>query len=46
LASTEQPAGLAEFEAEVRARVEPRGSPDMEERHLLDILKRADHWSG
>ena len=38
LALSEQPAGLAEFEAEVRAR--------MEERHLLDILKRTDHWSG
>jgi len=38
LATTEQPAGLAEFEAEVRAR--------MTERHLLDILKRADHWAG
>ncbi len=38
MATTEQPAGLAEFEAEIRAR--------MTERHLLDILKRADHWSG
>ena len=38
LATTEQPAGLAEFEQEVRIR--------MTERHLLDILKRADHWSG
>jgi len=38
LATTEQPAGLAEFESEVRAR--------MTERHLLDILKRVDHWSG
>jgi len=38
LAATEQPAGLAEFEQEVRIR--------MTERHLLDILKRADHWSG
>ena len=38
LTAPEQPAGLAEFEAEVRAR--------MEERHLLDILKRTDHWSG
>ena len=37
LATTEQPAGLAEFEAEVRIR--------MKERHLLDILKRAEHWS-
>ena len=38
LAPSEQPDGLAEFEAEVRVR--------MEERHLLDILKRTDHWSG
>ncbi len=38
LAATGQPAGLAEFEAEVRAR--------MTERHLLDILKRTNHWSG
>ena len=38
LAPSGQPAGLAGFEAEVRAR--------MEERHLLDILKRTDHWSG
>jgi len=36
--ATEQPAGLAEFEAEVRAR--------MTECHLLDILKRTNHWSG
>jgi len=38
LAATGQPAGLAEFEAEVRARTT--------ERHLLDILKRTNHWSG
>jgi TnpA family transposase len=31
------PAGLAEFEQEIRAR--------MPERHLLDILKHAEHWS-
>lgn len=37
LATTEQPAGLADFEQEVRAR--------MPERHLLDILKHAEHWS-
>jgi TnpA family transposase len=37
LAVAEQPAGLAEFEQEVRAR--------MPERHLLDILKHAEHWS-
>jgi len=37
LATTEQPAELAEFEQEVRAR--------MPERHLLDILKHAEHWS-
>ena len=37
LASAEQPAGLAEFEGEVQAR--------MEERHLLDILRRTEHWS-
>ena len=37
LATTEQPAGLADFEAEVRIR--------MKERHLLDILKRTEHWS-
>jgi hypothetical protein len=36
-ATTGQPAGLAEFEREVRAR--------MPERHLLDILKHAEHWS-
>ena len=32
-----QPDGLAEFEQEVRAR--------MPERHLLDILKHAEHWA-
>ena len=37
LATTEQPAGLADFEQEIRAR--------MPERHLLDILKHAEHWS-
>ena len=37
LASAEQPAGLAEFDGEVQAR--------MEERHLLDILRRTEHWS-
>jgi len=37
LATTEQPAGLAEFEQEIRAR--------MPERHLLDILKHVEHWS-
>ena len=37
LATTEQPAGLAEFEQEIRAR--------MPERHLLDILKHAEHWA-
>ena len=37
LAPTEQPAGLAEFEGEIRAR--------LEERHLLDILRRTEHWS-
>ena len=31
------PAGLVDFEQEVRAR--------MPERHLLDILKHAEHWS-
>ena len=38
MAATEQPAGLTKFAAEIRAR--------MTERHLLDILKRVDHWSG
>lgn len=33
-----QPDGLAEFEQEVRSR--------MPERHLLDILKYAEHWTG
>jgi TnpA family transposase len=37
LATTERPAGLAEFEQEIRAR--------MPERHLLDILKYAEYWS-
>ena len=37
LATTEQPVGLPEFEQEIRAR--------MPERHLLDILKHAEHWS-
>jgi len=37
MAATEQPAGLAEFEGEIQAR--------LQERHLLDILKRTEHWS-
>jgi len=37
LATTEQPAGLREFEQEIRAR--------MPERHLLDILKYTEHWA-
>ena len=37
LTAATQPKGLAEFEQEVRAR--------MPERHLLDILKHAEHWS-
>jgi len=37
LAATEQPAGLAEFEQEIQVR--------LQERHLLDILKRTEHWS-
>ena len=37
MASASPPAGLADFEQEVRAR--------MPERHLLDILKHAEHWS-
>ena len=37
LATIDRPAGLAEFEQEVRAR--------MPERHLLDILKNTEHWS-
>lgn len=37
LASAEQPAGLPEFEGEIQAR--------LEERHLLDILRRTEHWS-
>jgi TnpA family transposase len=38
LVATTQPSGLAEFEQEVRIR--------MPERHLLDILKYAEHWAG
>ena len=38
LATSVQPKGLAEFEQEIRAR--------MPERHLLDILKHAEHWAG
>ena len=38
LATSVQPKGLLEFEQEIRAR--------MPERHLLDILKNAEHWSG
>jgi TnpA family transposase len=38
LATSIQPKGLAEFEQEIRAR--------MPERHLLDILKHAEHWAG
>jgi TnpA family transposase len=38
LDKTIQPKGLAEFEQELRAR--------MPERHLLDILKNAEHWAG
>ncbi len=38
MAATKDPAGLADFDGELRVR--------LEERHLLDILKRADHWSG
>jgi TnpA family transposase len=37
LTTTDQPEGLGEFEQEVRAR--------MPERHLLDILKYANHWA-
>ena len=37
LATIERPDGLAEFEQEVRVR--------MPERHLLDILKNAEHWA-
>ncbi len=37
LARGDQPEGLAAFEQEVRAR--------MPERHLLDILKYAEHWA-
>jgi len=38
LATSIQPQGLAQFEQEIRAR--------MPERHLLDILKHTEHWSG
>jgi hypothetical protein len=38
LATSVQPKGLADFEQEIRAR--------MPERHLLDILKHAEHWAG
>lgn len=38
LATSLQPTGLVEFEQEIRAR--------MPERHLLDILKHAEHWAG
>jgi TnpA family transposase len=38
LATSVQPKGLIEFEQEIRAR--------MPERHLLDILKHAEHWAG
>jgi TnpA family transposase len=37
LGTTAQPTGLPEFEHEIRAR--------MPERHLLDILKHAEHWA-
>ncbi len=37
LASAEQPAGLTEFEGEIQVR--------LQERHLLDILRRTEHWS-
>ncbi|HJX64445.1 MAG TPA: Tn3 family transposase [Polyangia bacterium] len=37
LSTVGQPDGLAEFEQEIRAR--------MPERHLLDILKHAEHWA-
>lgn len=37
LASAEQPVGLTEFEGEIQVR--------LQERHLLDILGRAEHWS-
>lgn len=38
LATSVQPKGLIEFEQEIRVR--------MPERHLLDILKHAEHWAG
>ena len=37
LTLSEQPPGLAEFEGEVHVR--------LQERHLLDILRRTEHWS-
>src|SRR3954466_6259683 len=37
IATTAQPAGLTAFGQEIRAR--------MPERHLLDILKHAEHWT-
>ncbi len=37
LSAAERPEGLGQFEQEVRAR--------MPERHLLDILKNAEHWA-
>ena len=37
LTTAAQPAGLPEFEHEIRARIP--------ERHLLDILRHAEHWS-
>ena len=38
LAAVGEPDGLAAFEQEVRAR--------MPERHLLDVIKHAEHWAG
>lgn len=38
LAAAGQPKGLPEFEGETQAR--------MPERHVLDVLKHAEHWSG
>jgi hypothetical protein len=37
LSAKDEPEGLAEFEQEIRER--------MPERHLLDILKHAEHWA-
>jgi len=37
LTLSEQPPGLAEFEGEIQVR--------LQERHLLDILRRTEHWS-